>query len=75
MDKLNLQLLLPRTAQQRKRLPDSETLKNVEANFRHQQRGFLSEITSESDQSLEAQRHFLVHEAAAEMMRRDAHSA
>ena len=40
-----------------------------------QQRGLFPEITSESAQALEAQRHTLVQEATAEMIRRDAHSA
>ena len=44
---------------------------NAEANFSQQQRGFLSEIASESAQALEAQRRFLTHEATAEVMRRD----
>ena len=48
------------------------TAKNdAEANFNHQQRGLLSEITSESGQTLESQRNSLIHEATAEMMRRD----
>ena len=46
---------------------------NVEANCSQQQRGLLSEITSESVQALESQRHSLVHEAMAERMRRDIH--
>ena len=40
-------------------------------NFSHPQRGLLSEITSESAQALEAQRHSLVQEAAAETLRSD----
>ena len=47
--------------------------KNVEANLSHEQGGLFTEITSESAQAFEAQRHSLVQ--AAEMMRRDAHSA
>ena len=42
-------------AQMTTRVRDIE--KNVEANFRHQKRGLLSENTSESAQALEAQRH------------------
>ena len=48
---------------------------NVEANFSHQQRGLSSEITSESAQALEAQRHSLIQEATAKMMRKDGRSA
>ena len=47
----------------------------VEADFSHEEQGSSSEITSESPQALEAQRHHLVQEAAAEMTRRDARSA
>ena len=46
---------------------------NVEENVGHQQRGLLSEITSESGQALDAQRHSLVQETAAEMVR-DTHN-
>ena len=42
--------------------------------FSHHQRGLLSEMTSESAQALEAQRHSLFQEAAAEMTRRDTHN-
>ena len=38
-----------------------------------QQQRLSSEITSESAQTLEGQRHSLVQEATAEMMSRDAH--
>ena len=48
---------------------------HVEGTFSHQQRGLLSEVTSESAQALEAHRHSRVQEATTEMMRRDAHSA
>ena len=48
-----------------------DTENNVEANFSHQKRGSLIEITSESAQALEAQRHSVLQEATAEMMRRD----
>ena len=44
---------------------------NAEANFSQQQRGLSSEITSEPAQAVEAHRHTLIHEATAEMMRRD----
>ena len=46
---------------------------NAEASFSQQQRGLLSEITSESAQSLETQRHSLGHEATGQMMRRGTH--
>ena len=55
-------------AQTTSRFRDLE--KNAEANFSQQQRGLLSEFMSESAQALEAQRHSLIHEAGAEMMRR-----
>ena len=58
VNKLKLQLLLLRIVQQRQmtsRFRDVEN--NVEANISHQQRGLLSEVTSESAQALEAQRH------------------
>ena len=44
---------------------------NVAANLSQQQRGLLSEITSESAQALKAQRHNLFQEATEEMMQRD----
>ena len=47
--------------------------KNADANFIQQQTGSLSEITSEPDQAPEAQRHSLIHEGTAEMMRRGTH--
>ena len=59
-------------AQMTTRFRDIEN--NVEANFRHQKRGLLSENTSESAQALEAQRHSQVQEATAEMMRRNTHN-
>ena len=43
------------------------------ANFSQEQRGLLPEITSESAQALEAQRHSLVQGATAERVRRDTH--
>ena len=58
-------------AQMNFRFSDIEN--NVEANFSQQQQGFLSEKTSESAQALEVQRHSLIHEAVAEMLRRDTH--
>ena len=47
---------------------------NVEASFSHQQRGLLSEITSEPAQAFEVQRNTLVHEATADDAVRDSHS-
>ena len=44
---------------------------NIHANFSQQRRGLLSDISSESAQALEAQWHPLIHEATAEMVRRD----
>ena len=44
---------------------------NAEANFSQQQRGLLSEVTSESAQALKAHRHTQIYGATAEMMRRD----
>ena len=44
---------------------------NIQANCSHQQPGLLFEITSESAQALEAQRHDRFQDATAEMMRRD----
>ena len=44
---------------------------NAEANFCQQQRGLLSEVTSESAQALEAHRHTQIYGATAEVMRRD----
>ena len=44
---------------------------NAEAICSQQQTELLSEMTSESAQVLEVQRHTLVHEATAEVMRRD----
>ena len=52
------------------RLRDIEN--NTEANVNQQQR-ILSEITSESAQAVGAQRQSLIHEATAEMMRRQPH--
>ena len=52
------------------RLRDIEN--NTEANVSQQQR-ILSEITSESAQAVGAQRQSLIHEATAEMMRRQPH--
>ena len=46
---------------------------NVDASFSHKKRGFLSETAPESAQVPEAQRHTLIQEATAEMMRRDTH--
>ena len=48
---------------------------HVEANFSYHQTEFLSQNTSLSVRALEAQRHTLVQEPTAEMIRRDAHSA
>ena len=73
MSKLKLQLLLARVVQQSK-IPSCfrDIDNNAEANSSRQLRGLLSDITSESAQSLGAQRHYLFQKkAAAEMMRRD----
>ena len=65
-------LATSRTAvQMTSRFRDTEN--NVGANFSQQQKGLLSEITSESAQAPEAERHSLIHEAPAEMMRPDTH--
>ena len=66
-------MLLSTTAEMTSRFRDIEH--DVEANFSHQERRFLSETTSDSGQALEAQRHSLVQAATAEMIRRDAHNA
>ena len=66
-------LATTRTAAQRtSRFRDIEC--NAEASFNQQQRGWIIYcpiITAESAQGLEAQRHSLIREATAEMMRRD----
>ena len=56
--------------QQRKSLPGAGTVR-IMLRFSRQQRGSLSEITSESAMALAAQRRSLIHEATADMMRRD----
>ena len=58
MDKSKQQLLLPQIEQECIWLTDSEIFENnVEAKFSLQQRWLFSEITSDSAQALEAQRH------------------